>query len=226
VVVPCYNEAGNIEKVVGIILSELEQLTADFEIIIINDGSADNTGELADKLVLGDNRVRVIHHEENRGYGGSIKSGYYAATKELVCLFPGDGQFDIRELGKLLPLMDRVDIAATYRIDRRDPFHRKVNQFLYNTAIAVLFGVRLRDIDCGFKLMKSKIFRIVKLDSVGALIDAEFYFKSRRKGFTYEQIGVHHYPRTAGASTGAKLYVIFHAAYEIVRYWLEIRHYR
>ena len=225
-VVPCYNEAGNIEKVVGIILSELEQLTADFEIIIINDGSADNTGELADKLVLGDNRVRVIHHEENRGYGGSIKSGYYAATKELVCLFPGDGQFDIRELGKLLPLMDRVDIAATYRIDRRDPFHRKVNQFLYNTAIAVLFGVRLRDIDCGFKLMKSKIFRIVKLDSVGALIDAEFYFKSRRKGFTYEQIGVHHYPRTAGASTGAKLYVIFHAAYEIVRYWLEIRHYR
>lgn len=225
-VVPCYNEAGNIEKVVGTILSEVQQLTADFEVIIVNDGSADNTGELADKLTSNDNRVRVIHHEENRGYGGSIKSGYYAATKGLVCLFPGDGQFDIRELSKLLPLMDKVDIAATYRINRKDPFHRKVNQFLYNAAIAILFGVRLRDIDCGFKLMKSRIFKIVKLDSVGALIDAEFYFKSRRKGFTYEQIGVHHYPRTAGASTGAKLYVIFHAAYEIVRYWLEIRNYR
>ena len=225
-VVPCYNEAGNIKKVVGTILSEVQQLTADFEVIIVNDGSADNTGELADKLTSNDNRVRVIHHEENRGYGGSIKSGYYAAAKELVCLFPGDGQFDIRELSKLLPLMDKVDIAATYRINRKDPFHRKVNQFLYNAAIAILFGVRLRDIDCGFKLMKSRIFKIVKLDSVGALIDAEFYFKSRRKGFTYEQIGVHHYPRTAGASTGAKLYVIFHAAYEIVRYWLEIRNYR
>jgi len=122
--------------------------------------------------------------------------------------------------------MDEVDIAATYRINRKDPFHRKVNQFLYNSAIALLFGIRLKDIDCGFKLMKRKIFEVVKIESTGALIDAEFYFKSKRKGFTYRQVGVTHYPRLAGASTGAKLYVIFHAAYEIVRYWWEIRNYR
>jgi len=186
----------------------------------------DNTGEVADKDASEHEHARVIHHEENRGYGGSVKSGYYAAKKELVCLFPGDGQFDIRELSRLLPLMERVDIAATYRINRRDPFHRKVNQFLYNTAIAMLFGIRLRDIDCGFKLMKSEIFRKIKIDSTGALIDAEFYFKSKRKGFTFEQVGVTHLPRLAGDSTGAKLYVIFHAAYEIVRYWWEIRNYR
>ena len=226
IVVPCYNEGENVERVTETIVTEVGKIADDFEVVLVNDGSADNTGEMADKLAAKYDTVRVLHHEENRGYGGSIKSGYYAAKKELVCLFPGDGQFDISELKRLIPLMERVDIAATYRINRRDPFHRKVNQFLYNTAIAILFGVRLRDIDCGFKLMKRKIFEIVKLDSTGALIDAEFYFKAGRKGFKYEQVGVTHLPRTAGDSTGAKLYVIFHAAYEIVRYWLEIRNYR
>lgn len=224
-VVPSYNEEGNLERVLKELLAELPGFFADFEVIVVNDGSSDRTGEIADKIAAKEAAVRVIHHPENRGYGGALKSGYYAAQKGLVCLYPGDGQFDIKDIEKLLPLMERVDIAATYRINRRDPFHRKVNQFLYNAAIDLLFGIHLKDIDCGFKLMKSEIFKVVKLDSTGALIDAEFYFKSKRRGFTYEQVGVTHYPRLAGSSTGAKLYVIFHAAYEIVRYWWEIRNY-
>jgi glycosyltransferase involved in cell wall biosynthesis len=212
--------------VVNILLKEVPDIVEDFEIILVNDGSKDRTGEIADHLAKIHSQVQVIHHPTNRGYGGAVKSGYYAATKELVCLFPGDGQFDIKELKYLIPLMEEVDIAATYRIKRRDPFNRKVNQFIYNHAIWLLFGLHLKDIDCGFKLMKSKIFSAIQLETNGALIDAELYFKARRRGFTYQQVGVTHYPRISGASTGAKIYVIFHAAYEILRFWWKIRNYR
>ena len=226
IAIPCYNEASNIGRVVDLLLSHLPRLSDDFEIVIVNDGSKDDTGEIADRLAKENHCIRVVHHPVNQGYGAAVKSGYYAAEKELVCLFPGDGQFDIRELRKLLPLMERVDIAATYRINRQDPFNRKVNQFIYNRAIWLLFGLPFRDIDCGFKLMKQKIFKVVELETMGALIDAEFYFKSKRKGFTYEEIGVTHLPREGGVSTGAKLHVIFHAAYEIFRFWWKIRNYR
>ncbi|MBL7190867.1 glycosyltransferase family 2 protein [bacterium] len=225
VAVPCYNEEANVERVVKGALEYLAAHFNDYEIIIINDGSADRTGETADKIAAGDPHVRVIHHRTNKGYGGSIKAGYYAAVKELTCLFPGDGQFRIDELANLIPLMERVDTAATYRINRRDPFNRKVNQFIYNKAILFLFGLNLKDIDCGFKLMKTEIFRNIELETTGALIDAEFYFKSKKRGFTHEQVGVNHYPRLAGDSTGAKLYVIIHAAYEILKFWWKIRKY-
>ncbi len=225
VVVPCYNEEGNIERVVESLLEKLPGMVSDYEIVIVNDGSSDRTGEIADRLAEAPG-IRVIHHSVNRGYGGAVKSGYYASGKELTCLFPGDGQFDIAELRILLGVVGRADIAATYRIDRRDPFYRKVNQFLYNFAICLLFGIRLKDIDCGFKLMKTEIFRAIDLETTGALIDAEFYFKSKRKGFTSEEIGVHHYPRVSGSSTGANLRVIFYAVYEIARFWWKIRNYR
>jgi glycosyltransferase involved in cell wall biosynthesis len=224
--VPCYNEAGNLEKVTENVVKKLSEIFDDFEVILVDDGSSDDTGKIADKLAEMYPQVRVVHHEVNRGYGGAVKSGYYAARKELVCLYPGDGQFDISEITRMLPIMDKADIAATYRIDRRDPFHRKVNQFLYNKAIWFLFGIPLRDIDCGFKLMKSKIFKTIELETTGALIDAEFYFKCKRKGFTYIEAGVTHLPRTEGASTGAKIGVIFHAIYEIIKFWWKIRNYR
>jgi glycosyltransferase involved in cell wall biosynthesis len=226
VAVPCYNEADNLERVVGTLSQALPELFDDYEIILVNDGSRDDTGTIAERLSQANAHIRVVHHPVNQGYGASVKSGYYTATKELVCLFPGDGQFDILEISNLLPIMERADIAATYRINRRDPFHRKVNQFLYNNAIRLLFGIRLKDIDCGFKLMKSKIFQVVQLETKGALIDAEFYFKSKRKGFTYLSVGVNHYPRLAGSSTGAKFYVVFHAVYEIFRFWWKIRKYQ
>jgi len=215
-----------LEKTVAKMLKILPRFFQDFEIILVNDGSKDGTGEIADRLAQLHPQVRVIHHPVNRGYGGAVKSGYYAAQKELVCLYPGDGQFDIAEIGRLLPIMEKADIAATYRLDRQDPWNRKVNQFIYNKAIWMLFGLPLKDIDCGFKLMKSKIFKAIDLETTGALIDAEFYFKSRRKGFTYQEIGVTHLPREKGASTGAKLYVIAHAAYEILKFWWKIRKYR
>ncbi len=223
---PCYNEEQNAALVTQKLVQTLEKRFDDFEIILVNDGSKDRTGEICDSLAEKYPPVRVIHHAVNRGYGGAVKSGYYAASKELVCLFPGDGQFDITEIDNLLPVMDRADIAATFRICRQDPFNRKVNQFLYNKAIWFLFGIPLRDIDCGFKLMKSKIFKTIELETTGALIDAEFYFKSKRKGFSYEEIGVTHLPRTEGVSTGAQFYVILHAVYEIFKFWWKIRNYR
>jgi glycosyltransferase involved in cell wall biosynthesis len=224
--VPCYNEAENLERVVEGLLRELPKIFNDFEIILVNDGSRDDTGIIADRLSKANSHIRVVHHPSNQGYGAAVKSGYYASTKELVCLYPGDGQFDIAEIKKLLPLMEHTDIAATHRLNRQDPFHRKVNQFLYNRAIWLLFGIGLKDIDCGFKLMKREIFEVIQLETKGALIDAEFYFKAKRKGFTYIPVGVNHYPRLAGSSTGAKFYVIFHALYEILRFWWKIRKYR
>ena len=221
---PCYNEQDNVARTVKSALSVLEDLKADFELIIVDDGSFDDTGRIADEIARQDSRVKVVHHQPNRGYGAALKSGFQAATKELVFYTDGDGQFDIHEMPPLLPLMKEFDIVSCYRLNRQDPLMRRINGWAWTRLVCFLFGMKVRDIDCAFKLYRTEIFDNIEMSSDGALIDAEILARSVRKGYTITQKGVHHFPRTAGEQTGAKFKVILRAFRELIILSREIRH--
>jgi glycosyltransferase involved in cell wall biosynthesis len=214
---PCYNEQENVARTVEQALGVLEKLSAGFEVIIVDDGSADRTGRIADEIAARDSRVKAVHHRTNLGYGAALQSGFKAATKELVFYTDGDGQFDLNELPLLLPLIRQYDIVAGYRINRQDNLIRRINGWCWTKLVCLLFGMKVRDIDCAFKLYKREIFDNIELSSTGALISAEILARAVRRGYSLTQKGVHHYPRTAGKQTGANLRVIFRAFKELFK---------
>jgi glycosyltransferase involved in cell wall biosynthesis len=220
---PCYNEQDNITRVVEQALTVLEKLNADFEVIIVNDGSSDSTGQIADEIAGQKDRVKVVHHRTNLGYGAALQSGFKAATKELVFYTDGDGQFDINEMPPLLRLMEQYDIVSCYRLNRQDNLIRKINGWCWTKLVCLLFGMKIRDIDCAFKLYKREIFDNINVVSTGALIDAEILARAVRKGYRVTQQGIHHYPRTAGSQTGANLRVVLRAFKELLRLRSQIR---
>lgn len=223
---PCYNEQENVTGTVEKALAVLEKLGIDFEIIIINDGSTDATSQIADEMAGRNSRVKVVHHHTNLGYGAALQSGFKTAAKELVFYTDGDGQFDIEELPPLLPLMKQYDIVSCYRLNRQEGLIRKINGWCWTKLICWLFGMKIRDIDCAFKLYKREIFNNIKMSSTGAMIDAEILARAIRKGYTITQKGVHHYPRAAGSQTGAKPKVIFRAFKELFKLYKQIKHER
>jgi glycosyltransferase involved in cell wall biosynthesis len=214
---PCYNEQENVARTVEQALGVLEKLNAGFEVIIVDDGSADRTGRIADEIAARDSRVKAVHHRTNLGYGAALQSGFKAATKELVFYTDCDGQFDLNELPLLLPLIRQYDIVVGYRINRQDNLIRRINGWCWTKLVCLLFGMKVRDIDCAFKLYKREIFDNIKLSSTGALISAEILARAVRRGYSLTQKGVHHYPRTAGKQTGANLRVIFRAFKELFK---------
>ncbi len=214
---PCYNEQDNVRKVAEQALGVLEGLHADYEVIIVDDGSSDNTGPLADAVAAEHPRVRVIHHPRNLGYGAALQSGFRAATRPIVFYTDGDAQFDIAEMPPLLPLLEKYDIVSCYRLNRQDNFVRRMNGWLWTRFTGVMFSLPLRDIDCAFKLYKRVIFDDIRMESTGALIDTEILARAARKGYTITQRGVHHYPRTAGRQTGANLRVVLRAFKELLK---------
>ena len=165
----------------------------------------------------------MVHHATNLGYGSALRSGFDAAVKELVFYTDGDGQFDIAEMPPLLPLMKEYDIVTCYRINRQDTLIRKINGWCWTKLVCLLFGMKIRDIDCAFKLYKRKIFDDIELLSTGALIDTETLAHAVYKGYTFTQKGVHHYPRTAGEQTGANLRVIVRAFKELFKLHRQIK---
>jgi glycosyltransferase involved in cell wall biosynthesis len=220
---PCYNEQDNVGRTTQRAIEVLEELGADFEIILVNDGSADETGVRADAIAAGDRRVRAVHHPQNMGYGAALQSGIREAKKELIFFTDGDGQFDISEIKLLLPLITTNDLVCGYRLDRKDPLMRKLNGWMWTRLVNLLFGMNIRDIDCAFKLFRAEIFEGVKLSSAGALISAEILARATRRGFRIAEVGVHHYPRTAGKQTGAKLRVILRAFKELFKLYSRIQ---
>jgi glycosyltransferase involved in cell wall biosynthesis len=214
---PCYNEQDNVAKVARQAVTVLEGIRADYEVIIVDDGSADGTGRVADEMAAANPRVRVIHHPQNRGYGAALQSGFRGATRELVFYTDGDAQFDIAEMPPLLPLMKEYDIVSCYRMNRQDPPVRKLCGWLWTRFTGLLFSLNLRDIDCAFKLYKRAIFDDIRMESQGALIDTEILARAARKGYKITQRGVHHYPRTAGQQTGGNPKVILRAFKEVIR---------
>ncbi|MDD5328183.1 MAG: glycosyltransferase family 2 protein [Phycisphaerae bacterium] len=214
---PCYNEQDNIRHTVEQALAVLKKLNAEFEIIIVDDGSSDATGQIADEISKRDSRVKVVHHHPNLGYGAALQSGFKAATKKIVFYTDGDGQFDINEMPQLLPLIEQYDIVSCYRLNRQDNIIRRLNGWAWTQLACFLLNIKVRDIDCAFKLYKREIFDNIRMSSSGALIDAEILARAVRKGYSITQKGVHHYPRTAGAQTGANLRVILRAFKELFK---------
>ena len=220
---PCYNEQDNVKRVAAKAVEVLEAMGADFEVIIVNDGSADKTGQVADSVAQADKRVRVVHHPQNRGYGAALQSGIRAAQKNYIFFTDGDGQFDIGEIQLLLPFIEQSDIVCGYRLNRKDPFMRKLNGWMWTKLVCMLFGMRIRDIDCAFKMFRREVFDGMKLSSTGALISAEILARATKRGCRITEVGVHHYPRTAGKQTGANLKVILRAFKELFKLYNRIR---
>lgn len=220
---PCYNEEENVERTTRAALKACERLLVDYEVLIVNDGSRDRTGEIADRLAAEQPRVRAVHHSPNRGYGGALARGFREATKDFIFYTDGDGQFDLGELERILPLLERYDIVSGYRLDRQDPLLRKLNAACWGTLVRTLFGMRIRDIDCAFKVYPRTFIEQIELRSTGALIDTEMLAKATRLGYRIGQTGVHHYPRVAGKQTGANFKVILRAFRELVSLYEHIR---
>ncbi|MFN8628372.1 MAG: glycosyltransferase family 2 protein [Candidatus Binatia bacterium] len=219
VVLPAFNEEANIATVVRDCVAYLEARVPDYELLVVNDGSRDRTADILRQLQTEFPRLRPLHHPHNRGYGAALRTGFDAATKSFVFYMDGDGQFDIHDLEHLFPLATDDDhIVTGYRIERRDPFIRRLNAKLFGGwLVRIMLGVRVRDLNCAFKLIPRKILQAIVLESPGALINAELYGRTVRKGFGIKEVGVHHYPRAAGVQTGAHLRVIVRAFYDLFR---------
>jgi glycosyltransferase involved in cell wall biosynthesis len=214
---PCFNEIDVLEDSAKRALATAARVTDDFEVIIVDDGSTDGTSKLADDLVAKNEALNVIHHENNKGYGAALQSGFKAATKDFIFYTDGDGQFDITDLPKIVSHIEHSDIVSCFRIDRKEGVLRRINAWCWGKLVCVLFQMRIKDIDCAFKLYKREIFDNIEMQSTGALIDAEILARSLRKGYIITQTGVHHHRRLYGASTGANLSVILRAFKELLR---------
>ncbi|HPP86309.1 MAG TPA: glycosyltransferase family 2 protein [bacterium] len=215
---PFYNEEQNIENVVETATEKLRKYV-DFdylEMILVNDGSKDKTGELADKLSKKYSFIKVIHHNINKGYGAALISGYTNATKKYIFYTDGDGQFDIDEIKLLIPYLKDYDVITGYRKKRIDPTHRLVIAFFFNLLMKIVFKVKVRDVDCAFKLIKKDVLKDIHLESQGAFIDAELLIKAGKQNFKIIEVGVTHYPRKFGEATGSNLLVITRAFFEIL----------
>lgn len=219
---PCFNEKENLRPLTEKTLSILSEIIEDLELILVDDGSTDGTGDLADRLASEYPGVRAVHHRHNLGYGAALQSGFRAATKEYVFYTDGDSQFDIGEILILFPLIEEYDIVSAYRINRQEGLLRRFNAFCWTKLVGFLFDLKLKDIDCAFKLFKRELFDRIEMHSTGALIDTEILARARRKGYTITQIGVHHYRRLAGQSTGANIGVIMRAFKELFQLRKEI----
>ena len=201
-------------------LSVLPRFADDLEITVVDDGSSDRTGAIADELARSDPRVRVIHHGTRRGYGGAVRSGLVAATKPWVFFTDGDRQFALEDLALLIAESDGADAVVGYRKKRADPARRLFVAWVYNGLIRLLFGGGWRDVDCAFKLFRREVFVRVPLERVrsnGAFFSPELLITLRRSGVRVRQVGVRHFPRTAHEPKGASPRVILRAIRDLVR---------
>lgn len=221
---PMYNEAENIRQVISTAVAVLSKRFAEFEVIIVNDGSGDKTGAIAAELASQDSRVRVVNHEVNQGYGAALRSGFAACRYDLVFQCDGDDQYDLAEIDKLLPFIGEYDFVIGYRLKRRDPFYRVLEALWYRFLLWLLFGLKLRDANCAFKLFKKKIIDQLELGAKGAIINGEIFVKAGKLRYKkIKEVGVNHYARLKGKQTGAKLTVLWEAWVAIIDLWLKTR---
>ena len=217
VILPAFNEAANIRAVVEDAYRTVPKLASTFEVIVVNDGSKDRTGEICDRLVEEFSDVRVVHHPQNRGYGAALKSGIKLARYDLIFFTDADGQFDLKEVATLLEHADAYDIVAGYRARRQDPFYRLLFAWGWNILVRVVLGIRIRDIDCAFKVFNRDVFDRIRIQCVGAMVNTEIFAQASRFGMKVKEVRVNHFPRRHGKSTGGNLAVIRKAFRELIR---------
>jgi glycosyltransferase involved in cell wall biosynthesis len=224
VVLPAWNEEAVIARTVEAVVETLRVLAPDYEIVVVDDGSQDRTGEIADALSAANPRIRVVHNRPNLGYGGALIAGFNAVSKDLTFFMDADGQFDIRDITHLLAQIERYDAVLGYRQHRQDPWPRKVNAWGWKLLMLLLFGLRVRDIDCAFKLYPTKLVRRANVQAQGAMVNTEMLVKLARLGYRWVEVPVRHYPREGGKATGANLRVIVRAFRELLKLHHRIKH--
>jgi glycosyltransferase involved in cell wall biosynthesis len=225
---PAHNEEANLEALVDEALAALPGLATRFEIIAVDDGSRDRTPAIADSLAKRHpDVVRAVHHSINMGYGAALRSGFRASRYGLIAFIDGDRQFKVADLGLLterLAAPDSPDVVVGYRLKRADPAIRRWYARIYRLSNRIFFGVRVRDIDCACKLFRREALSPIRVESGGAFFTAELLIKLRSEGRSIAEVGVPHYPRTAGSPTGAKPKVVLRAVRDFwslrLRLWL------
>jgi glycosyltransferase involved in cell wall biosynthesis len=215
VFLPCHNEEGNIERVTAALEAELPRVSHQYEIVIVDDGSRDRTGAIADKLAASNSRLKVVHHPVNRGYGAAVISGIQACTQPWVVLCDGDGQFEAADIGRLAARVPEYDVVVGHRVNRADPLMRRVNGHAWSILMRLLLGIRISDIDCGLKLFRRELLDGIDLQARGAMISAELMANLAGRGARICEVDVHHLPRTSGEQSGASLKVIARAFREL-----------
>jgi glycosyltransferase involved in cell wall biosynthesis len=220
---PAYNDAGTIASLVIQAVLVASRLTPDFEVLVVNDGSQDATGQIVDELARAYPQVRVVHHTRNRGYGGALRTGFAAASKALIAYTDGDAQYDPSELEVLWNrLTDDADMVTGYKISRSDPLHRIVIGRAYHHVVKLLFRLRVRDVDCDFRLMRREIFDRVKLHRDTGVICLEMMRKIQDAGFCVLEVPVHHYHRTHGRSQFFNFKRVFFTGVDVLKLWIQL----
>ena len=222
VVLPAYNEAENIEEMTKAVMKTVTPLTEDYEIIVVDDGSRDGTGDLVQGLTAEHPRIHLVQHDVNQGYGAALYSGLKAATKDLIFFTDADRQFELADLHKFWPEIDTVDMVIGYRPERAAPYHRRLFGWGWTWLTNILFGYTARDVDCAFKLFKREIIDNIQIKSMGATFSAEFLVRAKAKGYTIRELPVRHLPRVVGSQTGSRMDVILRAFWEILIFRIEM----
>lgn len=224
VVLPAHNEEAVLADTLDKCVAVLSEIAPDYEIIVVDDGSDDRTGTIADAFATANPHIRVVHNRPQRGYGGALIAGFNAMTKPLAFFMDADGQFDIRDLALLLPLREQGHRAVLgYRLRRQDSPLRKVNAWGWKLLVSTLFGLHVSDVDCAFKLYDTSLVRAVDVTAEGAMVNTEMLVKLTRMGVPFVEAPVRHYPRLHGQASGANLRVIFHAFRELFRLHSKLR---
>ncbi len=215
---PAFNEEKNLPVVIGQVLNLIPNISEKFEIIVINDGSVDGTKEVVERTTRKNKNVRLVNHKKNLGYGAALKSGFYNSKYDYITYMDSDGQFNFSQIEKLISKIEQADIVVGFRIKRADRLIRVLNGKLWNLMVSFLLGINLKDIDCGFKLVRKEVIeKIPRLESNGATISAELLVKAKKMGFKIEQVGLIHEPRKFGNATGGNPSHIFRACYDLIK---------
>jgi glycosyltransferase involved in cell wall biosynthesis len=220
---PAYNDSGTIASMVIRTVKTASELTPDFEIIVVDDGSADGTADIADELARTYPQVRAVHHPINRDYGAALQTGFRSATKELIFYTDGDAQYDPTELADLWRRMSaEVDLVNGFKISRADPLHRIVIGRTYHYIVSVLFGLKLRDVDCDFRLMRRTIFDRINLEKTSGIICVEMMKKIQDGGFRIVEVPVHHFHRAFGRSQFFNFRRLFRTGRDLMILWFAL----
>ncbi len=220
---PAYNEEENIEATVEDAVSVLKTLPLEWEILVINDGSKDRTGEEVEKLHKKYSQVRLVNHQGNKGYGRALKTGFTEAKYPWVVFADSDGQFKFAEVKKMLEKTSEADVILGYRLNRADPLQRRIFTWGWKMLAMIVLGLNVRDYSCGFKMLKKEVFEsILPIHSEEKVTQIEMLIKAKRKGYRFAEVGVHHYPRIHGVPTGANLSVVFKSFVDMMKLWQEL----
>jgi glycosyltransferase involved in cell wall biosynthesis len=220
---PAYNDGGTIASMVIRAIQAASRLTPDFEVIVVNDGSSDSTAEVADELARIYPQVKVVHHPANRGYGGALQTGFATSSKELIFYTDGDAQYDPGEMNILWARMTPdADMVNGYKISRSDPLHRIVIGRIYHHMVKTLFGLKVRDVDCDFRLVRHAVFDRVRLERTSGVICLEMMKKIQDAGFHIVEVPVHHYHRAYGRSQFFNVRRVVRTAIDVMALWFAL----